>query len=61
MLRTYLVVSGVFFGLIAVLQALRALNRVPVQIGHFAVPVRASWIAAIVTAGLCFWAFRSMT
>jgi hypothetical protein len=32
---------------------------VPVHIGTHEVPVAASWIAALVTGGLCVWAFRS--
>ena len=56
----YVLVSGVIFGLIAVLQALRAFNQLPVNIGSFAVPVGASWVAAVVTGALCVWAFRSL-
>ena len=55
----YVVVSGAIFGLIAVLQVCRALLRLPVHIGSFEVPVAASWVAALVTGGLCVWAFRS--
>ena len=55
----YIFVSGCIFGVVAVGQALRALNQVPVQIGSFEVPVWASWVAAIVTGSLCVWAFRS--
>lgn len=57
--RTYVTVSGVLFGLVAVAQALRALNRLPVHIGTLEVPVFASWIAAVITGSLCVWAFRS--
>jgi hypothetical protein len=55
----YVVVSGVLFGVIAALQAVRALNQWPVSIGGFDVPVWASWIAMIVAGSLCVWAFRS--
>lgn len=55
----YAVVSGVLFGVIAVLQAVRALNQWPVHVGGFAVPVWASWLAALVAGSLCIWAFRS--
>jgi hypothetical protein len=57
--KEYVVVSGVLFGLIAVVQALRALNALPVHIGTFEVPVWASWVAAAITGSLCVWAFRS--
>jgi hypothetical protein len=55
----YILVSGCIFGVVAVVQALRALNQVPVQVGSFEVPVWASWLAAAVAGGLCVWAFRS--
>jgi hypothetical protein len=54
----YQTVSGLLFGLIAVLQLLRAVRQVPVQVGSMAIPVWASWVAVIVAGGLCFWAFR---
>jgi hypothetical protein len=56
----YVVVSGGLFGVIAVLQAVRAVNQWPVHIGGFDVPVSASWIAMVVAGGLCVWAFRSL-
>jgi len=55
----YDVVSGVLFGVVAVIQAVRALNQWPVHVGTFEVPVWASWVAMIVTGSLCVWAFRS--
>ena len=59
MSRRYTVVSGLIFGIIAVLQLARALMQVPVHVGAFEVPVLASWIAALVAGGLCLWAFQS--
>jgi hypothetical protein len=59
MANKYVVVSGVLFGVIAMLQAVRALNQWPVQVAGFDLPVWGSWIAAIVSAGFCGWAFRS--
>lgn len=59
MRNTYVVVSGVFFGLLAVLQGVRAFNQWPVQVAAFQVPVWASWIVAVVAGCLCVWAFRS--
>jgi hypothetical protein len=59
MANKYLVTSGAVFALIAVLQALRAAEQIPVTVGSFAVPVAASWVAALVAAALSLWAFRS--
>lgn len=53
-------VSGAIFAVIALAQLIRALLRVPVQVGTFAVPVWFSFIAFAVTAGLAIWAFRSV-
>ena len=55
----YLVVSGTLFGIVAVLQAARAVMQLPVQVGSFEVPVLASWVAAVVAGSLCVCAFRS--
>lgn len=59
MLSKYVVVSGVLFGVIAVVQAVRALNQWPVHVGDFDVPVWGSWVAMVVAGSLCVWAFRS--
>ena len=55
----YVVVSGVLFGVIAVVQAVRALNQWPAQVGGFDIPVWVSWVAMVVAGSLCVWAFRS--
>ena len=59
MLSRYAIVSGVVFGVIALMQLVRAMNQWPVQVGSFNVPVWASWIAALVAGSLCLWAFGS--
>lgn len=59
MSNKYAVVSGALFGVVAVIQAVRALNQWPVHIGTLEIPVWASWIATVVAGGLCAWAFRS--
>jgi hypothetical protein len=56
---TYRLVSGVIFGVVAIIQAVRAMNEWSVQIGPFAVPVWFSWVAFVVAGGLCVWAFKS--
>ena len=55
----YRIVSGLIFGAIALLQAVRAFNQWPVHVSTFDVPVWASWIATAVAGSLCLWAFRS--
>ena len=55
----YASVSGSIFGVIGVLQAIRAVLQMPVQLGSQTVPVWVSWIAALVAGGLCVWAFRT--
>ena len=59
MRRNYVLVTGAIFGLVAILQVIRALNQWPVHIGTTEIPVWASWIAAVVAGGLCVWAFSS--
>ena len=59
MASKYVFVSGVLFGVIAVVQAVRALNQWPVHVGGFDVPVWVSWVAMVVAGSLCVWAFRS--
>ena len=59
MANKYVVTSGAVFALVAILQALRAVEQIPVTVGSFAVPVAASWAATLVAAALALWAFRS--
>ena len=59
MANSYAVVSGFVFGVVAAVQAVRALYQWPVQIGALDVPVWFSWAAVLVTGTLCMWAFRS--
>ena len=58
-MKTYSIVSGLIFGLVALLQAARAVADLPVNVGTYSVPVFGSWIAAVVAGGLCAWAFSS--
>ena len=59
MRNTYVMVSGVFFGFLTLLQAVRAFNQWPVQVADFQVPVWVSWLVVVVAGSLCVWAFRS--
>ena len=55
----YCAVSGAVFGMIALVQGIRAVMQVPVQIGTTTIPVWVSWVAVVVAGALCVWAFRS--
>jgi hypothetical protein len=57
--NSYELVSGSVFGIIAALQAIRAVLQVPVQVGAQAVPVWFSWVAVAAVGCLCIWAFRT--
>ena len=57
--NNYELVSGSVFGIIAALQAVRAVLQVPAHIGAYDVPVWISWVAVIVAGSLCIWAFRT--
>jgi len=56
----YAFVSGTIFGVVAVLQAVRALYQWPVSIGGTEIPVWGSWVAVVVAGSLCAWAFQSV-
>lgn len=56
---SYQTVSGLVFGLMALLQLVRAVRQLPIQAGMTTIPVWASWVAFVVAGGLCLWAFRS--
>ena len=55
----YQTVSGLAFCGIAVVQGIRAVRQLPVQIGTTSIPVWVSWVAVVGAGGLCLWAFRS--
>lgn len=59
MSNKYIVTSGAIFAIVAILQAVRAAEQIPVILGSFSVPVAASWVAALVVGALSLWAFRS--
>ena len=56
-MRSYLIVSGVLFGAVALLHLLRLLYGWPAQVGTLAMPLWVSAIGLIVAALLCLWAF----
>jgi hypothetical protein len=58
-MRRYEQVSGVFFGLLAIVQLARLLFRWPVQVASVSVPLWASALAVVIAAALSIWAFRT--
>lgn len=57
-MKAYLGISGAIFGLIALLHVLRLVLDWPAQIGSWTVPFWISWVAILLSGGLCVWAFR---
>lgn len=57
-LRSYVTVSIAVFTLVALVQVVRAIAGLPVQIGPYSVPVVASWLIAVVTGALAIWGMR---
>lgn len=56
--RTYCVVSGVLFSLVALAHLLRIAYGMSIQVDDYVVPMFVSWIALIVPGALAVWAFR---
>jgi hypothetical protein len=61
MVRKFEIISGVVFAVVALAHALRAARGWTLQVDAWSVPIWASWVAAVVAAGLSVWAFRRAT
>jgi hypothetical protein len=57
-MRRYVLISGLFFTLLACLQLLRLVLRWPVTIAGLEVPLWLSGVAVLIVGGLAIWAFR---
>jgi hypothetical protein len=55
--RSYLVISGVIFGLVAFAHLARLVYHLPVQIGEWTAPMWPSWGGLVVAGVLSLWAF----
>ena len=55
--KNYARLAAVIFAIVAVLQLGRALSGLPVTVGATSIPLWASWIVCIVTAGLAWLGF----
>jgi hypothetical protein len=56
-LHAYLVISGIIFGLVAILHLVRLVRKATVQFGSKVIPMWISWGGLVVAAALCAWAF----
>jgi hypothetical protein len=57
-MRTYIQVTGVVFGVVALVHVARLILDWPVQLAGWAVPTWVSWIAIFAAGAFCVWAFR---
>jgi hypothetical protein len=57
-LRPYLLVSGVIFGIVAILHVVRLINGWRFDLGPWSIPLWMSWGGTLVPAILCAWALR---
>ena len=56
--KTYCMVAGTIFTLVALFHMLRIFMEWPVMIGDWSVPKSVSWIALVVAGVLALFAFR---
>ena len=59
-MRRYELVSGVVFALLGATHLVRLAMRWPAQVAGVSVPLWPSALAALFSAGLALWAFRSL-
>ena len=55
--KVYCIVSGILFGAVAILHLVRAIHKMPVQIGDWPIPIWPSWVGFAVAGLLCVSAF----
>ena len=55
--KTFTLLAGVIFAIVALLHLLRIYMGWPVVIGNWTVPMWVSWIGFVVAAGLSYFAF----
>ena len=57
-MRRYVLVSGVFFTLLTLVQLIRFLMQWPVVVAGVVIPSWLSLVAALIVGSLAVWAFR---
>ena len=55
--RSYIVVSGTLFCIVAIAHLLRILYQLPMVVEDYSVPMFFSWVGLIVPALLAVWAY----
>ncbi len=55
--QAYFLVSGIVFGLVALLHALRLVFRWEVRLRSQEIPVWLSGVGLVAATGMCIWAF----
>lgn len=56
--KNYFLISGIIFGIVALLHLWRAASSLPLMIGVWEFPVWFSWVAFILAGALSVWGFR---
>jgi hypothetical protein len=59
--RNYLLISAMIFAFMGLLHLVRVITHWSVQIGAVTFPLWGSWLALLLAAVLCVWAFRLMS
>ena len=59
--RTYFLISGLVFAIVAIVHLLRVINQFQVVIGTWVTPMAASWIGLIVAGILSYCGFTLMS
>ena len=55
--KPYLIITGIFFGIAAILHVFRLSFQMPIQFGEWDLPHWISGVGIAITAALCIWAF----
>jgi hypothetical protein len=56
--KTFFIVAGIIFGLVALVHLARIYMDWPVVIGDWSVPIWVSWIGLVVAGGLAIFGLR---
>jgi hypothetical protein len=56
--KTFSIVAGVIFAVVALLHLMRIYMNWPIEIGNWSVPMWVSWTGLVVAGGLAFFGLR---